>query len=124
MADAALSGRTVLVAEDEWMIAADLKRGLVRAGAVVVGPVPSLEKAVAHIESVRNLDAAILDINLQGDPAYPAADLLRARAVPFLFATGYDREVIPVRFVDVTLCEKPLSFDRIERALRELLAAP
>ena len=34
------------------------------------------------------IDAAVLDINLNGQKNYPVADALAARRVPFVFSTG------------------------------------
>ena len=102
----ALTGRSILVAEDEYFLATDLNRELRRAGATVGGPVASVERAMALIESAPRIDGAILDINLGGEMAFPVADALRARGVPFVFATGYDQATIPPRFFDVVRCEK------------------
>jgi hypothetical protein len=63
------------------------------------------------------LDGAILDINLGGEMAFPVADALMARGIPFIFATGYDAQVIPLRFTDVKRCEKPMASEQICAAL-------
>ena len=124
MPDTALEGRAILIVEDEYMIAADLKKEFVRAGAIVVGPAPSLEKAIDLIEQAPRIDGAILDISLQGENIFPAADLLSARGVPFLFATGYDQSVIPPRFDDVVRCEKPIGPDRLSQSLATIIRNP
>lgn len=116
-----LRGRTVLVAEDEYTIATDLKRELVRAGARVIGPVASLEWTLELIDATQHIDAAILDVNLQGEKVFPAADLLGIRGVPFLFATGYDESVIPTRFEDILRCEKPMEPHDLVRVVTEIV---
>ncbi|XYD12106.1 response regulator (plasmid) [Methylobacterium sp. NMS12] len=84
-----LVGRRVLVVEDEYLIAMEVKRWLLAAGADVVGPVPSVVQALDLIEDQGTLDAAVLDVNLGGgDMVFPVADALRALGVPYLFATG------------------------------------
>ena len=107
-----LSGRRVLVVEDEYYLADDLARALRARGADVVGPVPSLERALAAACS-EPIDFAVLDLNLKGDHGFPVADALAERNVPFVFATGYDETVIPERHRDVKRWEKPFDMDAL-----------
>lgn len=90
MADQPLEGQTILVAEDEYYAAEDLRRELTRLGATVIGPAPTLRRALELIEDAEQIDAVILDINLGGEMIFPTADLLTDRSVPILFTTGYD----------------------------------
>ena len=103
----AAAGKKVLVAEDDYFIAKGLVRHLAQAGAEVVGPVPTVAGALAALED-GGIDAAVLDINLRGDPVYPVADALLARGVPFVFATGYAATAIPERYAAVERFEKPV----------------
>ena len=116
-----VTGLTILVAEDEYMIAADLARELARAGAKILGPVSSLDGALDMIHGADHIDAAILDVNLQGEKVFPAAEMLEERDVPFLFATGYDQSVIPPRFGNVLRCEKPISADNLSSVLMTMI---
>ncbi len=93
-----------------------IARALERAGAEVIGPAPGIEAALDALERTAP-DGAILDINLGGEMAFPVADALMARGVPFIFATGYDAQVIPVRFTHVKRCEKPMASEQICAAL-------
>lgn len=122
-AENVLAGRRVLVVEDEYFIADDLQRALKAFGAEVVGPVPSREDALAVVASNHDLDAAILDINLQGDMGYSVAEALRGRGVPFVFATGYNVGAIAPAFADVPRWEKPFDPAKLAQALRGLLGA-
>jgi ActR/RegA family two-component response regulator len=115
----ALRGRRLLIVEDEYMIAADLAYTLEDRGVEVVGPVGSVDEALALVEAEGRLDGAVLDLNLGNDRAYPVADALLARGVPFVFATGYGREVIPAAYAEVPRCEKPIEMS----ALAKLLAS-
>lgn len=92
MASPCLRDRRVLVVEDEYVIAVSLRDHLQAIGSTVIGPVPSVEKAIQLIESNPRIDAAILDLNLGGSKAYPVADALQARKIPFIFASGYGDE--------------------------------
>ncbi len=107
-----LSGKRVLVVEDEYYLADDLVRALRARGADVVGPVPGLARAVYAARS-EAIDFAVIDLNLKGDHGFPVADALADRQVPFVFATGYDETVIPDRHRDVKRWEKPFDMDAL-----------
>ncbi|SFB59108.1 CheY chemotaxis protein or a CheY-like REC (receiver) domain [Rhizobium sp. NFR07] len=117
MTKSALKGRRILVVEDEYMLADELRTQLSDAGAVVLGPVPSVEQAIALIRQLDKIDWAILDINLGGEFAYPVADLLMDRNTPFVFSTGYVDAALPPRFADIPRCEKPINVDAVAQAL-------
>jgi CheY-like chemotaxis protein len=111
-----ISAKRVLVVEDEYLVAMDMSAYLEAAGAQVVGPASNVHAA---LEVVRRseLDGAILDVNLRGEMAYPVADALAARGIPFVFTTGYDARMVPPRFAGVKRCEKPTTPEAISRAL-------
>ncbi len=62
-------------------------------------------------------DFAILDVNLDGEPSYPIATILRDRNVPFIFSTGYGKLGIGPEFAAVPLLTKPFARADLERAL-------
>lgn len=107
----------ILVAEDEYFLAEDLRSELVDAGAIIVGPVASLAAGFAASEGAGRIDGALLDVDLNGEAVFPLADALEERQVPFLFTTGYDATAIPGRFDHVVRCEKPFDVDGVIRAL-------
>lgn len=113
----ALRGRRLLIVEDEYTIAADLAHALADRGADVVGPVGSVADALALVAAEERLDGAVLDLNLRNERVYAVADALVARGVPFVFATGYGREVIPEAYVQVPRCEKPVEMSALARQL-------
>lgn len=119
-----LSGRRVLVVEDEYFIANDIARALESLGAEIVGPVPSRDKALRLVADGERLDLAVLDINLRGDTVFPVADALRDRRVPFVFATGYDRSSVPSTYGDVPRWEKPFKAEQLAGFLPRLVALP
>ena len=114
-------GRRVLVVEDEYFLAADIARVLTRSGAGIVGPFGELREAADIVEGNLAIDAAIIDVNLRGEMVFPLARSLRARKIPFVFATGYDRLSIEAEFRDIRLWEKPLDIPAMTRDLASLI---
>lgn len=113
----------VLVVEDQYFLANDMQRALQAAAATVVGPVPTLAQA-ARIVRTEQLDAAVLDVNLRGQPVFPIMDMLMARGVPFALMTGYGRWAIPAAYRDLPRMEKPVAPRRIVAVLAGLRAGP
>lgn len=116
-----LHGRRVLVVEDEYLIATDLCDALEKHGAEVIGPAPTVERGLALAASERVLDAAVLDMNLQGERVFPVAEALKARGVPFVFASGYESWLVPEDYRDAPRCEKPVNPAAVARALSKAL---
>ena len=83
MSDLTLRDRRILVSEDEYLLADALRARLQELGASVFGPVSSLDDALALIRSEPSINGAVVDINLGGEMACPAADLLLERAILF-----------------------------------------
>ncbi len=102
-----LQTRRILVVEDEYVQADALQQQLEDLGADVLGPVPSVAAALALLAAGPPIDGAILDVGLRDEMAFPVAEALRARGIPFLFATGYDRSSLPSAYAHVPCCEKP-----------------
>lgn len=120
--DAGLKGLRILVAEDEYLLADDVCGALARAGAEVVGPVPSVQQAAQLLER-EPFDAALLDINLRGEMVFAIADVLSERRVPFAFLTGYDPASLPERYGSVSTIQKPVRPEDIVRLVTPSLAA-
>ena len=113
----ALQGRRILVVEDEYMMAEDLQHALEKAGAQVIGPVPSVADALRLLAAEEAVDGAILDVNLRGETAFPVADALRERNMPFVLATGYEQWALPDAYKDAPRCDKPVDLRQLARAL-------
>lgn len=120
----ALLNRRVLVAEDEYFIARDIGRALHGLGAEVVGPVPSRAEVQEILATGDRLDAAILDINLDGEMIFPAIEALRVRGIPVVFATGYDQAAVPVQYRDIPRWQKPFDPQALVQALPNLVRDP
>ena len=121
---AALKGCRILIVEDEFFQAKDLARALSDAGALIVGLVPSFRDAVKALDGNDSVDAAVLDINLRGRTVYEVADLLASRGIPFLFATGYDPELVPEPHKGRQIYEKPFRMDSLLAGVASLCAQP
>jgi CheY-like chemotaxis protein len=117
LASSPLRDRRILVVEDEYLIAMSLQDALETAGSIVVGPAPSVDKALQTIDSESHIDAAVLDVNLGGALSYGVADKLIARKIPFIFTSGYEDNVLRSRYSGVKNCPKPYLFQAIEEAL-------
>lgn len=118
---AGLAGKTILVIEDEYFIASDLKRALIAAGATVVGPVGGLAEGRA-LAAAHELHAAVLDVNLEGAMTYPLADDLVARGIPILFVTGYDDWAMPEAYRATPRIAKPFNMEGVLDAIAGLIA--
>ena len=116
-----LVGKHILIVEDEYFIAADLARVLEAEGAMILGPFCDLALALASARD-NHIDAALLDVNLNGERCYPVAELLEDRAVPFLFVTGYDRTALPERFRSAPSLIKPFGTEAVLREIGRLTA--
>ncbi|WP_293906060.1 response regulator [Phenylobacterium sp.] len=116
---ASLAGLRVLVVEDEMMVSMLIEDMLSDLGCVVVGPASRLDEAI-ELAGRAEIDCAVLDVNLGGQPIFPLADLLRAKGAPFAFATGYGDAGL--REVDrgSPVLQKPFREGDLARVLAEL----
>lgn len=116
-----LGGRRVLIVEDEGMVAMLLEDMLTELGHDVIATVNKLERAVQLIAETA-IDFAILDVNLDGEHTYSLADLLRARDIPFVFATGYSSSGLSQEWRSAPMLQKPFQAQELSRVMRDLLA--
>jgi CheY-like chemotaxis protein len=119
---AELARRRILLVEDETLIAMDLEAMLRQRGCEVVGPFADVADALGAVASERRLDGAILDVNLGAEKVFPVADALADSAVPFLFLTGYDREILPARHRGHAALAKPYRAAELMRLLAEAVS--
>src|SRR5689334_2095327 len=80
----------VLVVEDEFLLAMDLQLVLEQHGFRVLGPAATVTEAL-RLLAAETPDVALLDVNLRGEMVTLVAEALRARGVPFVLASAYDR---------------------------------
>ena len=124
-APAPLAGTRVLVVEDNYLLASSVEYLLRAAGAEVVGCAGNCRDALALLEAGHAaIDVGLLDVHLVDEHSYPVADALRARGIPFVFATGYEADVLDPDYRDVPLCMKPYAPESLVAALRAALGRP
>jgi len=111
-----LSGRRVLLVEDQFLVADDIGTLLEGLGITIVGPHARLATALPAART-EALDAAVLDVNLDDGIVDPVAAELARRDIPFLFVTGYVRQDLAQKFRDRPVLAKPFSTQDIEAAL-------
>lgn len=115
-----LAGLRVLVVEDESLIGMLAEDLLEQLGCRMVGLVSSLRKAVELAKSAE-LDLALLDVDIGGEPVYPVALALQARGVPFLFMSGYGGLDGPWRAHPMV--QKPFDVEQLSREIERVLRA-
>lgn len=105
-----------MIVEDEALLVAMIEEGLEELGCVVAATATRLEKAVAAAKDVV-ADVAVLDINLNGALSYPVAEVLLARKIPVLFATGYGTGGLPDNLKTAPVLAKPFRMRQLAAAL-------
>jgi two-component sensor histidine kinase/ActR/RegA family two-component response regulator len=119
---AALQAMKVLVVDDEHLVGQETTAALRAAGCSVIGPVTTLNEAL-NVVGAESFDAAVLDINLNGEFVWPAAQVVRAREIPFVFATGYSRVIdTPNELKDAPWVEKPIAAEQLIQSLAAALS--
>jgi CheY-like chemotaxis protein len=106
----------VLIVEDEVIVSMLLEDMLAELGYAVIGPATRIDSALAMAETAA-LEAAVLDVNLNGRTTYPVAEALSRRAIPFVLSTGYGIGELGERFRGTPVLQKPFQRDDLARAL-------
>ena len=110
---ALVRGRRLLLIEDETLVGMMMYDTLTDLGFDVIGPINTMADAAKAIEHAE-FDAAILDVNLNGEFIYPLADIVTSRGLPFVFVTGYSAEGLEPRFSKVPVLQKPIEMERLQ----------
>ncbi len=116
------TARSILIVEDEPLIAMMLEDFLNSLGHEVRGTCDTVQCALEEAEK-GGFDLAILDVNLKGESVWPVATKLREKKIPFVIATGGHVDPPPPEFNDAPLIEKPYTVDRVTPAIDAALAA-
>lgn len=115
-----LTGRKILIVEDEFMVAVAIRRELEDYGATVIGFCSDVQASMACLAAEPDIDIAIVDLNLGGVPSTPVIDLLLDRGVPTILCTGYEDWSMEERLRALPRCEKPFTRSAISRQLKAL----
>jgi CheY-like chemotaxis protein len=121
MPNGVTGARTILIVEDEPLIAMMLEDFLESLGHTVTASCDNVADALKAVHG-NGFDVAILDVNLKGENVWPVATELRQRGVPFVLASGGHVDPPPREFAGVPLIEKPFTIDRVTPALEAALA--
>ncbi len=112
--------RTILLVEDEPLIAMMMEDVLDALGYRVHATVDTVRDGIAQVTG-GGFDCAILDVHLRGgEPCWPVADALADKGVPFLLATGGHTSPPPARHAAAPTLAKPFTIDGVEKALGAL----
>ncbi|WP_343039311.1 response regulator [Microvirga makkahensis] len=114
--DGDLNGLRILVVEDEAAISLLLEDMLLDFGCEVIGPAARLSAALDAVAR-EQVDLAILDVNVAGEPIYPVAEALAQRSIPFVFSTGYGSAGIRDSFRDRPVLQKPFAQNDLKQKL-------
>ena len=112
-----LTGRAILVVEDEPLISLEMTALFQSAGATVLSAM-NLPAAIGLV-STPGLSAAILDYGLGADKVQALCALLGERGIPFMFYTGYAD--LQQRFPTVLVVQKPANTDILLAAMSDLV---
>jgi DNA-binding response OmpR family regulator len=113
----AIDGRSILLIEDEYLIAADAEMMLTQLGAGSITISGDFDEAQA-LAAEGQFDAVVLDVNLNGKLSFPIAKTLEMRGIPFVFATGYNLQFRPLPGFEHGICvTKPYSAERLKMGL-------
>lgn len=110
-------GNRILIVEDDYFIASQMATNLAKEGIVIVGPSANVEGALAQIAETPTIAGAILGVKLGDELVFSVADELERRAIPFVFATGFEPDVIPKRHASKIVLRKPVEERSILKAL-------
>lgn len=120
----AITGKRVLIVEDEPLVAMHLEDTLSNMGCQLAGSARTAAQAIRLLDS-GPVDFAVLDINLgAAETSYPVADVLTARGIPFTFLTGYSEGAIAAPYRDRPRLQKPFGEASLLQALAKAFPHP
>jgi len=116
-----LAGLNVLLVEDEYLIALDTDTMLIEAQVALVITCSSCDSALAALEETA-FDIAILDVMLGVERSEQVAEVLTARGIPFVLATGYPgKNQLGEAFIGAPIVSKPFGDVELRHAMVEAL---
>lgn len=122
-AKSALAGQRILLAEDEGLIAFEVKRMLTDFGCEVVGPLANVEDVLENAER-GSFDGAVLDVNLRGRQIFEILPKLQRLGLRIILTSGYDVTLFPPPFRTVPHVPKPFDERELRRICERVFASP
>jgi DNA-binding response OmpR family regulator len=118
-----MSKQRILIVEDDTMVANAMDIFLRQAGYTVVGPVADFSSALAAAHT-DDMDIVLLDLSLNGEKAFPIADILTERQIPFAVVTGHAEYLRPGNQIKAPVLRKPFNPKELVELVRALLTEP
>jgi len=112
----------ILVVEDEFLIAQDIADALEAGGFEVLGPCPTVEKALAYLDDSARCDAAVLDVSLRNQSSLPVAKLLTELGIPFAVVTGFSPGQLPAEMAGIPVLTKPWDNMELVKVMQRLIS--
>jgi CheY-like chemotaxis protein len=116
-----LSGTRVLIVEDETLVAMLLEDMIGELGGDVVASAGRVARALAILDE-QPIDLAVLDVNLGSEDAFPIAEALVKRGIPFVFSTGYGSTGLPPDWRKYPTLQKPFTEIQVASVLGGAIA--
>jgi DNA-binding response OmpR family regulator len=117
-----LNGKTIVILEDEYLIALDAEGILTDQGATV--HIATDLKEAAALAELERVDLALLDVNINGEFSFPVAQRFHERRVPIVFASGYELKARAFPGADLGVCiSKPYTSEKLRQAVIHALEA-
>jgi CheY-like chemotaxis protein len=119
----AIEKLSVLVVEDEGLISMFIEDMLTDMGHEIGAVAASMEAAM-QAAATGSFGLAIVDVNLDGTPSYPVAEILRSRGIPFVLATGYGAAGLDPGYAGASsTLQKPFTQEDLHAALLRIIAS-
>jgi DNA-binding response OmpR family regulator len=113
---------SVLIVEDEILVAMDIEATFLEASWDVIGPVPDVPQALSALKA-KCPDAVCLDMNLNGVLSVPIARVLQERGIPFVVVTGYSAECVhDAAYRGAQIVRKPFTAAELLDAVKEVIS--
>jgi CheY-like chemotaxis protein len=121
MSNSSAAASRILVVEDEYLIRMLLEDMLTDLGYEVAAAVGTIAEA-SDLAAKGDFNAAVLDVNLDGQEIYPVAEILAKRGLPFVFVTGYGENSLIDPYRHRPALQKPFQIEQLKTVLNGLLA--
>lgn len=115
-----LRGKSVLIVEDNFLLAEDLRSSVEQTGAEIIGPISDASQALAAAQE-KKIDIALLDVGLESQSSIAVARALAYRLIPFIIITGYVRDALPPELENALYLAKPVMPGSVLNVISALL---